>query len=201
MFRPEDEFIGFAVDGVKRMQHLIQDLLAHSRVGRGAALQTVDASGVIREVLGKLTPRMEALGARVTVEPLPVVAADEVLLGQLFHNLIGNALKFPRADTPLHVHVSAQRASPETWTFSVRDNGIDFQPDHFEQMSVLFQRLHTKREGSAPGIGLLRVCKEIVERHGGRIWVDSKPGEGTTFSFTLRAAEELKETAPLTRTD
>jgi light-regulated signal transduction histidine kinase (bacteriophytochrome) len=178
-----DEFIGYAVDGVTRMQALINDLLAYSRVGtRGVATEPVDAEAVLRRVLSTLGPAMEEAGAALSHDPLPSVTADAVQLGQLFQNLIGNAVKFRGAEAP-RVHVGAARGEGE-WVFSVRDNGIGIAPEYRDRIFIIFQRLHSRAEYPGTGIGLA-ICKKIVERHGGRIWLESEPGAGTTFFFTI----------------
>jgi PAS domain S-box-containing protein len=178
-----DEFIGYAVDGVTRMQALINDLLAYSRVGtRGIATEAVDAEAVLRRVLSTLGPAMEDADAIVTHDPLPTVTVDAVQLGQIFQNVIGNAVKFRGAEAP-RVHVGAARAEGE-WVVSVSDNGIGIGPEYRDRIFIIFQRLHSRAEYPGTGIGLA-ICKKIVERHGGRIWLESEPGAGTTFFFTI----------------
>jgi PAS domain S-box-containing protein len=178
-----DEFIAYAVDGVTRMQALINDLLAYSRVGtRQVQAEPADVEAVLARVLAALRPAMEEAGATVTHDPLPTVTADVVQLGQLFQNLVGNAMKFRGAEAP-RVHVGAERGEDE-WVFSVRDNGIGIAPEYQERIFVIFQRLHSRAEYPGTGIGL-SICKKIVERHGGRIWLESEPGAGTTFFFTI----------------
>ena len=180
-----DEFIAFAVDGGKRMQRLIHDLLAYSRVGtRGKPLVPTDCEEILATTLTNLKIAIDERGALITHDPLPTVNADAVQLTQLFQNLIGNALKFCREGAP-HVHVAARRDGAE-WIFSVADNGIGIDPKDFERIFQIFQRLHTREEFPGTGIGLA-VCKKIVERHGGRIWVESTPGKGSTFYFSLSA--------------
>jgi PAS domain S-box-containing protein len=177
------EFIGYAVDGVTRMQSLIADLLAFSRVGsRGGAFEPVALDGVLERALANLQAAIEEAGTVVTADPLPTVAGDPVQLGQLFQNLVGNAVKFRGAEVP-RVHVAAGRAGGE-WRLSVRDNGIGIEPEYAERIFVIFQRLHGRAEYPGTGIGL-SICKKIVERHGGRIWVEPSPGQGATFFFTL----------------
>ncbi len=178
-----DEFIAYAVDGVTRMQALINDLLAYSRVGtRQVAAGPADAEAILQRVLAALRPAMDDAGATVTHDPLPTVTADGVQLGQLFQNLVANAIKFRGGQAP-HVHVGARRGADE-WVFSVRDNGIGIAREYQERIFVIFQRLHSRAEYPGTGIGL-SICKKIVERHGGRIWLESEPGAGTTFFFTL----------------
>ncbi len=181
-----DEFIAYAVDGATRMQTLINDLLAYSRVGtRGKPLAPTDAGSVLEATRANLRKAIEESGAEVTSDELPSVMGDQTQLAQLFQNLVGNAIKFS-GEEQARVHVGAERRNGE-WLFSVRDNGIGIDPQYAGRIFVIFQRLHAKTEYSGTGIGLA-VCKKIVERHGGRIWVESEPGEGSTFYFTLRAA-------------
>lgn len=180
-----DEFIGFAVDGATRMQGLIRDLLAYSRVGtRGKEFQPTECEVILKRCLTNLKVAMEESGAEVTHDPLPTVRADDAQLQQLFQNLIGNAIKFRNKKVP-RVHVSAERNGKE-WFFSVKDNGIGIEPQYAERIFVIFQRLHGKGEYPGTGIGLA-VCKKIVERHGGKIWVESEAGKGATFHFTIPA--------------
>ena len=188
-----DEFIGFAVDGAQRMQRLISDLLAYSRVGtRELTLRPTDSAEALDFALDNLQVAIAESQATVTHDPLPTVLADGGQLIQLFQNLLGNALKF-RGDKPPVVHVSARETfevseTAKVWEFSVRDNGIGIAAHDAERVFVIFERLHSRQEYPGTGIGLA-VCKRIVERHGGRIWVASQPGQGCTFSFTLPASE------------
>ena len=178
-----DEFIGFAVDGAKRMQGLIQDLLAYSRVGtKGKDFTPTDCESVLSTTLQSLAVAISEIGAQISRDPLPTVRGDPSQLGQLFQNLIGNAIKYRNGNAP-QVHVSCARRAKE-WLFSVKDNGIGIEPQYAERVFVIFQRLHTRDEYEGTGIGLA-VCKKIVERHGGKIWLDSEPGQGSTFYFTL----------------
>ena len=178
-----DEFIRYAVDGANRMQWLINDLLAYSRVtSQDQVLEEVDCDGVLEEVLSDLGVAIEESRAVVTHDPLPRVMADRGQLVQLFQNLIGNAIKF-HGEKPPRVHVSAER-KPGDWLFTVRDNGVGLDPEYAERIFVIFQRLHGREEYPGTGIGLA-ICKKVVERHGGRIWVVSQIGQGATFYFTL----------------
>ena len=180
-----DTYMGYAVEGALRMQGLIEDLLAFSRVGRNGVHRTdTDSNLVLEEALKNLAAAVEESGVTVTHGQLPAVHGDRFQLVQLFQNLIGNAIKF-RGTKPLVVSVTAEESRGE-WQVSVTDNGIGIAPEHQEQIFVIFQRLHTRAEYSGNGVGLA-ICKKIVEQHGGRIWVDSKPGEGATFRFTLPA--------------
>lgn len=178
-----DEFIGFAVDGATRMQQLIKDLLAFSRVTtqRVAAVPT-ECTPALQSALDNLRMAIEKQQAVVTHDPLPTVVADGSQLTQLFQNLISNAIKF-HGEQPPRVHISATRNGSE-WVFAVRDNGIGIDPQYAARIFVIFQRLHTSADYPGTGIGLA-LCKKIVEQHGGRIWVDSHPGQGATFYFTL----------------
>jgi PAS domain S-box-containing protein len=178
-----DEFIAYAVDGANRMQRLINDLLAYSRVGtRAKAIQATDCTAVLEQALANLKAAIDKSGALVTHDPLPTVMADDLQLVQLLQNLIGNAIKF-QVEKPPSIHVSAEQKGSE-WVFSIRDNGIGIDPQYAERIFVIFQRLHTREEYTGTGIGLA-ICKKIVERRGGRIWVESQPGTGSTFYFTI----------------
>jgi PAS domain S-box-containing protein len=177
------EFIGYAVDGGNRMRALINDLLMYSRVGtRGKPFERTDVAIVLDIALSNLKIAIEESGAVITCDSLPVVMADGSQLTQLLQNLIGNAIKY-RGEVPPRIHVGAARANSE-WQFSVRDNGIGIDPQYYDRIFVIFQRLHGRDKYSGTGIGLA-VCKKIVERHGGRIWVESTPGQGSTFHFTI----------------
>lgn len=178
-----DKYIHYAVDGALRMQTLVQDLLAFSRVGRGGFnLKPVELTPVLETVQQNLRAAIEESGAQLQFEQLPTVVADRSLLIQLFQNLIGNAIKFRSSTAPV-IRVTAEKRAKE-WTFSVRDNGMGIAPEHAEIIFVIFKRLHTHSEYPGSGIGLA-ICKKIVEQHGGRIWVESQPGQGCTFKFTL----------------
>jgi light-regulated signal transduction histidine kinase (bacteriophytochrome) len=179
-----NEFIDFAVDGAKRMQELIHDLLQYARVGtRGKEFKPVPAGDIVAGAVANLAGATEEAGAQVVVDALPTVSCDATQLAQVFQNLIGNAIKFRRPGSQPVVRVSATRAGHAT-VFSVADNGIGIEPKYFERIFQMFQRLHGRSEYAGTGIGLA-LCKKIVERHGGRIRVESEPGHGTTFSFTI----------------
>jgi PAS domain S-box-containing protein len=181
-----DEFIGYAVDGATRMQALINALLEYSRVGtRGGPFAAVDTQRVLDAAVANLRNAVEESGAEVAFDGLPAVLGDEVQLMQLFQNLVANAIKFRGEERPL-VRVEARRQGG-AWLFSVEDNGIGIPAEYRERIFVIFQRLHGREEYSGTGIGLA-LCKKIVERHGGKIRVESEPGRGSTFYFTLRAS-------------
>jgi PAS domain S-box-containing protein len=183
-----DEFIAFAVDGASRMQRLIQDLLAYSRVGtKGQDLLNVSSENALQQALINLRGAIEASGALVTHDPLPTVMADEMQLVQLFQNLVGNAIKYQSPGIP-KVHISAAGNGAKKSVFSVKDNGLGIDPQYFEKIFGMFQRLHKREEFAGTGIGLA-ICKKIVERHGGSISVESQPGHGSTFSFALANSE------------
>jgi PAS domain S-box-containing protein len=178
-----NEFIDYAVGGANRMQALINDLLRYSRLGtRGEELAPTDTQLVFDAACANLMRAIEESGAEITSDELPVVLGDRSQLVQLFQNLIGNAIKF-RSEEPVRIHVRAERRDGE-WLLSVRDNGIGIEPQYADRIFVIFQRLDGKTEHSGTGIGLA-VCKKIVEHHGGRIWVESESGKGSTFYFTL----------------
>ena len=182
------ELLWYAADGAKRMQQLIKDLLIYYRVGAsGHPVSTVDCQRVLDRVLKDLHLTIADAEAVVTRDSLPAVLGDEVQWAQLFHNLISNAIKF-RREKPLRIHISA-RKEQGNWIFSVRDNGIGIAPEHAEQIFRVFQRLHSREEYPGTGIGLA-ICKRIVENYGGRIWVESQPGQGSVFFFSLPAAPE-----------
>ncbi|WP_242058669.1 CHASE3 domain-containing protein [Microcoleus sp. FACHB-SPT15] len=178
-----DKYLGYITEGATRMQQLINDLLAFSRVGtHGKPLVLTDCELVLSQVLDNLKVAIAENQASVTHDPLPSVMGDGIQLIQLLQNLIANGMKFRREELP-HVHVSANEQEHE-WVFCVRDNGIGIESEYFERIFTIFQRLHSKSEYPGTGIGLA-VCKKIVERHGGRIWVESIPGVGTAFYFTI----------------
>jgi PAS domain S-box-containing protein len=178
-----DDFIGYAVDGAKRMKMLINDLLQYSRVGtHGKIFGPVDCEKLLIEVLEHLQLLIEDNGATITHDQLPTVIADDVQLARLFQNLINNALKF-RKEEPPSIHISVE-PNNGTWLFSFRDNGIGVSPKFADRIFEIFQRLHGSEEYPGTGIGLA-ICKKIVERHGGRIWVQSEQGHGATFIFTI----------------
>lgn len=178
-----DSFIEYMVDAAKRMQIMIKDLLEYSQVEtRGKKLNLTAGSSVVEQAISNLKAAIEESGAIVTYADLPLIKADELQLIRLFQNLIGNAVKFRGSETP-RVHVSAAK-NEKGWLFSVRDNGIGIDPKFMDRIFAVFQRLHTREEYPGTGIGLA-ICKKIVERHGGHIWVESEPGMGSTFHFTI----------------
>jgi PAS domain S-box-containing protein len=184
-----EEYIHFIVDGASRMQKLIDDILVYSRVStRGLPLEPVDMEKALREALLNLKAAVDESGARIASDPLPVVNGDQVQLLQVLQNLIGNALKFRREEEPPVVTIAASRKGPD-WLFSVKDNGIGMDPELFGRLFVLFQRLHPPDKYPGTGVGLA-VAKKIVERHGGRIWVESQPGRGSTFHFSIPASPQ-----------
>lgn len=183
-----NEFIEFAVDGARRMQDLINDLLAYSRVGtRALQLEQVDCNRLVDDVVRDLAPAIADSDGSVTRDDLPRIAADSTQLRQLFQNLIANGIKFRRPAESPHVHVTATRRDESAWVFGVADNGIGIEPQYVDRIFALFQRLHSRDQYPGTGIGLA-ICKKIVERHGGAIWLDSEPGRGTTFWFSLPSA-------------
>jgi PAS domain S-box-containing protein len=187
-----NEYIHHAVDGASRMQNLIDDLLSFSRVGtRGGEFQAVACEKAVETALKNLSAAMEETQTRVECDTLPVVSGDLLQLSLLFQNLIGNAIKFRGPMSP-SIHIGAER-NGTGWTISVRDNGIGIDPQYFDRIFVIFQRLHTRKEYPGTGMGLA-LCKKIVERHGGRIWVESEFGKGTTFYFVLpaRSADQAR---------
>jgi PAS domain S-box-containing protein len=183
-----DEFISFAVDGASRMQRLIRDLLTYSRAGtKGGDLLDTSSEKALKQALINLSDAIKESGALVTHDPLPTVQADEMQLVQLFQNLVGNGIKYQSPGVP-RVHISAVKNGGQKWIFSVRDNGLGIDSQYFEKIFGMFQRLHKREEFGGTGIGLA-ICKKIVERHGGTISVESKPGLGSAFRFTLAESE------------
>ncbi len=181
-----DKYISFAVEGANRMSELINDLLAFSRVAtQASSFNRVQVGEVLERALGNLRKTISESGAAITMDAMPEAKGDYTQLVQLFQNLVGNAVKFRKKDVQLRIHISAQRKGNE-WVFGVHDNGIGIEPRFSERIFVIFQRLHTREEYPGTGVGL-SICRRIVERHGGRIWVESKPGEGSSFYFTLPA--------------
>jgi PAS domain S-box-containing protein len=181
------EYMNFSIDGAKRMQSLINGLLEYSRVGtQGKKPQKVNSKEVLDEALARLHASISESGAKITADDLPVVYFDDLQLVRLFQNLIGNAIKF-RSDQAPQIHVSAVRKD-SGWQFAVTDNGIGIEPQYAERIFMIFQRLHTRKTYAGTGIGL-SICKKIVERHGGRIWVESTQEHGSTFYFTVPDTE------------
>ena len=179
-----DEFIGFAVEGATRMQRMINELLNYSRVGRkSAGFAPVECREVVDAALAALAAAIEESGARVSIGELPNVVGEGTLLQQLFQNLVGNALKFRRDDAAPEIAITAERGDG-LWQFAVADNGIGIEPEYAERIFLLFQRLHERTKYPGTGIGLA-LCKKVVEHHGGRIWVESAPGKGSRFIFTI----------------
>jgi signal transduction histidine kinase len=188
-----DKYIGYAVDGAKRMQGLINDLLVLSRVNsRGKAFAPTDCGKLVEKVMHEIGGAIEEKQAHIQVGALPVIMGDEGQLFQLFQNLISNAIKFHGAEKPV-VKVSAHQKKSE-WIFSIEDNGIGIDPQFFERIFVIFQRLHERGAYQGTGIGLA-ISKKIVERHGGNLWVESEPGNGSTFHFSFRDINAHEEEA------
>jgi signal transduction histidine kinase len=177
-----ERYIHYAVDGALRMQTLVRDLLAFSRVGRGSEQQPTDCNLVLQSVIANLQATIQETAARIIYDDLPNVMANGSELVQLFQNFIGNAIKF-RSSVPPEIRITAAMNHTE-WLFSVADNGIGIAPEHAEEIFVIFRRLHTHQEYPGSGIGLA-ICKKIVEEYGGHIWVESQPGRGSKFNFTL----------------
>jgi light-regulated signal transduction histidine kinase (bacteriophytochrome) len=186
-----DEFIDFIVDGTNRMQAMIKDLLKYSRVQtRGEEFKPTDVQNALDQALFNLKVTIDENNAEITHDKLPTVIADEKQLIQLFQNLIGNAIKFKKPDEPPKIHILSRKdKNRNEHVFGVSDNGIGMDQQYAGRIFELFQRLHTRDEYKGTGIGLA-VAKKIVERHGGRIWVESEPGVGSTFYFTIPVKEE-----------
>jgi PAS domain S-box-containing protein len=186
-------YVAGAFEGATRMERLITDLLAYSRVGtHGGNFASTDLQAVLERALDNLAPAITAAKATITHDPLPALSVDATQIMQLFQNLIGNALKF-HGESPPGIHVGAQRGQGR-WVFSVRDNGIGIEPQYYERIFQIFQRLHTRKDYPGTGIGLA-ICKRIVERHGGTIWVESQPGQSSTFFFAIPESSGKRESA------
>jgi len=178
------EFIDFAVEGVSLMQTLIDDVLAYSKVDlKGIEWELTEVERALNQALNNLRGRIAETEAVITYDPMPTIVADGTQLMQLFQNLIGNAIKFQKKDEPPRIHIGVQRQD-DAWLFSVQDNGIGIAPQYHDRIFVIFQRLHTRDEYPGSGMGLA-ICKKIAECHRGRIWVESEPGNGATFYFTI----------------
>jgi two-component system, chemotaxis family, sensor kinase Cph1 len=179
----EKKYLKFIKDGVSQAQRLIKDLLEYSCIGKTKSFEVVDASSVLIEVFANLKTIIDEADAAIQYDPMPKVTANYLEMVQLFQNLIINAIKY-RSQKPLVIQINA-RSEGNMWVFSIKDNGIGIDPQFKERIFDMFQRLHAKNEYSGTGIGLA-ICKKIVENHGGKIWVDSTLGDGTTFYFTIR---------------
>jgi light-regulated signal transduction histidine kinase (bacteriophytochrome) len=185
-----DQYINYAVEAAKRMQHLIEDLLEYSRVERKTEeVSLIQSDEALASANQNLHSAITESGAVINSGPLPRIFADPTLLTQLFQNLIGNAIKF-RKNEPPTISITAEKMD-EDWVFSIRDNGIGMEKEYLERIFVIFQRLHARSQYPGTGIGLA-IAKKIVERHGGRIWVESQPGMGTTFFFTFKGENGIR---------
>jgi len=180
-----DTYIGFIVQAAKRMQTLVRNVLEYSRIGKSNVKEPVDCNKLIREVITDLDASIQASQATVTAHELPVVNGNSIELKQLFQNLISNAIKFRKADVAPVVEISAAKEDG-SWKFAVSDNGIGIDEKFYDRIFVIFQRLHNRSQYEGTGIGL-SLGRKIVESHGGKIWVTSKPGEGSTFYFTIQS--------------
>jgi light-regulated signal transduction histidine kinase (bacteriophytochrome) len=184
------EFIAYAVDGATRMKALINDLLAYSRVKTGEQnFAPFESRKALEQAITNLQMQITETGAEITCDSLPSIVGNEAQFVQLFQNLLSNSIKFHGAEAP-KIKISAEQ-NDNVWKFSIRDNGIGIEPQYVDRIFVIFQRLHTKDRYPGTGIGLA-ICKKVVEHHGGRIWAESTPGDGTTFWFTIPSANWRK---------
>ena len=180
------DYIAFVTDAAKRMQQMLTDLLTYTKAGQTPEFQAVDCEAVLTQVLTALQTRITECEAVITHDPLPTIQGDATRVSQVWQNLIGNALKFCEVKPP-RIDISATKEDHH-WKFSVRDNGIGIDPQQTGKLFQVFQRAHGK-EYDGTGIGLA-ICKKIVEQHGGRIWVDSRPCDGATFNFTIKESSQ-----------
>ena len=182
-----DEFIQHAVEGAQRMQNLIHDLLAFSRLGtQGKPFERVAVGDIVQSTLSDLKTAIEENAAKITHDEFPTVVGDAAQLQQVFQNLVSNAIKFRGEDAP-RIHIGCRLDNSDElpkWVFSVQDHGLGIEPQYFERIFIMFKRLHTRAQHPGTGIGLA-ICKKVVERHGGQIWVSSEFGKGSTFFFSL----------------
>jgi hypothetical protein len=184
------QYINGAAEGADRMERLITDLLAFSRVGtHGAAFSSASLDAILDEALRNLQSSIETAQVKITRDPLPTLRVDATQIMQIFQNLIGNAIKF-HSERPPEIHIGAKK-EPGRWVITVRDNGIGIEPQYFDRIFQIFQRLHTRAHYPGTGIGLA-ICKKMVERHGGAIWVQSQPGQGAAFHFSLPDASAVE---------
>ena len=187
------EYMDFVIDGTKRMRELIEDLLAYSRVGTSEPVfSQVDCNSIVREAVVNLQTSIEESQAEIIYRDLPCLMAERGQLVQLFQNILSNAVKFRRRDVSPKIAVRAKLQQDSTWLFSIEDNGIGIKPEYYDRIFKIFKRLHSQREFSGTGIGLA-LCRKIVERHGGKMWVESQLGNSTTFFFTIPADSSLRE--------
>ena len=178
-----DDFINYVIDGTRRMQDLINDLLTFSRIGKkGMDFKAIDSGTILEHVLENLQTTIKEAKAVITHEQMPIIIADSSQLVQLFQNLLSNALKFKGKEAP-RIHISTEKKD-DAWIFSIHDNGIGIDPEYAERIFIIFRRLHSKTEYEGTGIGLA-ICKKIVERHGGHIWIKSESGRGSAFYFSI----------------
>ncbi len=185
------KYISFIVNAAKRMQILVRNILEYSRVGKKVDVGEIDCNEVLKEVLIDLDENVRASEAKINAGELPVLPFNASDIKQLFQNLVSNAIKYRKKDVVPVINIFSERIDGE-WEFAVKDNGIGIDEKHFERIFVIFQRLHNRSEYEGTGIGL-SLCKKIVESHGGKIRVESKPGEGSTFYFTLKAYQHDEE--------
>ncbi len=188
----EQKFLGFVVEGAERMEHLIRALLSYSQLGHGehGPHTEVDLKAVVDQVIAQCSERIAEAGATITVNPLPPVIGDPVQLGDVFQNLIVNAIKYRRPEEPLKIEIGAQEQNPKEVRISVRDNGQGINPTYHELIFLPFKRLHGR---DIPGTGIgLAICRRVIEVHGGKLWLESVPGEGTVFHFSLPLAVPAK---------
>lgn len=182
-----EKYARYILEGATRLQQIIKGLLAYARVGsQGNSLARVNSKAVVDEVLASLKTAIEEGAAEIVCGPLPVVSADRLQLGQVFQNIIANALRF-HGEAPLHLHIGADRSN-DAWVFRIEDNGIGIEAQYAERIFQMFQRLHPRERYPGTGIGL-SIAKKIVDRHGGRIWFESMPGRGSTFYFTIPSGQ------------